>query len=163
VELESRLARYENVHTPPSLRRGGNHKKVQKEGDKGKPGQKKGHKGLTRPAAKHDRQIDLTEDPCPDCGMKLGLPFSIESKVIEEIPEPQPITVTEYRICHYICPYCRREVVAEDKIIQTKVNPTFRTFTSKIGIFAAIDFPTIMFVFRSNKKYGKIELTLCGL
>jgi len=45
----------------------------------------------------------------------------------------------------------------------SKADPTFRTFTSKIGIFAAIDFPTIMFVFRSNKKYGKIELTLCGL
>jgi len=27
IELESRLAQYENAHTPPSLRRGGNRKK----------------------------------------------------------------------------------------------------------------------------------------
>jgi len=114
AELESRLARYENAHTPPSLRRGGNRKKDQKEGDKGKPGQKKGHKGLTRQTAKPDRQIEVTKALCPDCGSKLGSPFKIESKIIEEIPEPQPITVTEYRICHYICPCCRREVVAED-------------------------------------------------
>lgn len=115
AELEARLARYENAHTPPSLRRGGTRKKDQKEGDKGKPGQKKGHKGLTRPTTKPDRQIDLIEDLCPDCGAKLGNPFKIESKIIEEIPEPQPVTVTEFRICHYICPCCRREVVAEDE------------------------------------------------
>jgi len=29
IELESRLAQYENAHTPPSLRRGGNRKKDQ--------------------------------------------------------------------------------------------------------------------------------------
>ena len=86
AELESRLARYENAHTPPSLRRGGNRKKDQKEGDKGKPGQKKGHKGLTRQTAKPDRQIEVTRDLCPDCGSKLGSPFKIESKIIEEIP-----------------------------------------------------------------------------
>ena len=40
-ELESRLAQYENAHTPPSLRRGGNRKKDQNEGDKGTLGQKK--------------------------------------------------------------------------------------------------------------------------
>jgi transposase len=114
AELEARLARYENAHTPPSLRRGGNRKKDQTEGEKGKPGQKKGHKGLTRQTAKPDKQIEVTKDLCPDCGSKLGSPFKIESKIIEEIPEPQPVTVTEYRICHYICPCCRIEVVAED-------------------------------------------------
>jgi transposase len=113
-ELEARLAKYENAHTPPSLRRGRNRKRKQNEGDKGKPGQKVGHKGITRPHAKPDRQIEVTADRCPDCGTGLGNPIRIESKIIEEIPEPQPIIVTEYRIAHYRCPYCHREVVGKN-------------------------------------------------
>jgi transposase len=114
TQLEARLAQYENAHTPPSLRRGGNRKKGQNEGDKGTPGQKTGHKGLTRPYAKPDKEVEVTADRCPDCGTKLGRPFRIESKIIEEIPEPQPVTVTEYKIAHYTCPYCQKEVVASD-------------------------------------------------
>ena len=113
-ELEARLAKYENAHTPPSLRRGRNRKKEQNEGDKGKPGQKIGHKGVTRPHAKPDRQVEVTADRCPDCGTELGNPFRIESKIIEEIPEPQPIIVTEYKIAHYRCPCCQKEVAAND-------------------------------------------------
>ncbi len=114
IELEARLALYENAHTPPSLRRGGNRKKDQIEGVKGKPGQKEGHKGLTRPYVKPDKQVHLRMDYCPDCGTKLGSPFKIESKIIEEIPEPQPIIVTEYLISHYECPRCRKVVAATD-------------------------------------------------
>jgi len=28
--------------------------------------------------------------------------------------EPQPVIVTEYRIAHYTCPHCQKEVVATD-------------------------------------------------
>jgi len=112
-ELEARLAKYENAHTPPSLKRGGNRKKSQnRDGVKGKPGQKKGHKGVTRPPAKPDKQVDVTTDRCPDCGSELGDPFRIESKIIEEVPDPQPVIVTEYKIAHYTCPCCQKEVVA---------------------------------------------------
>ena len=111
-ELEARLAQYENAHTPPSLRRGRNRKKDKS--DKGKPGQKIGHKGVTRPYAAPDSQVEVTADRCPDCGSELGTPFRIESKIIEEIPEPQPVMVTEYKIAHYLCPFCRKEVVAND-------------------------------------------------
>ena len=111
-ELEARLAKYENAHTPPSLRRGRNLKKDKT--NKGKPGQKVGHKGMTRSLAIPDSQVEVTADRCPDCGAKLNLPFRFESKVIEEIPEPQPVIVTEYKIAHYICPCCRKEVVARD-------------------------------------------------
>ena len=113
-ELEARLAQYENAHTPPSLRRGRNRKKDQDKNDKGKPGQKVGHKGSTRPYATPDRQVEVTMDRCPDCGTDLGAPFRIDSKIIEEIPEPQPIIVTEYKIAHYRCPCCRKEVAAKD-------------------------------------------------
>lgn len=113
-ELEARLAQYENAHTPPSLRRGRNRKKDQDKNNKGKPGQKVGHKGLTRPYATPDRQVEVTMDRCPDCGTDLGAPFRIDSKIVEEIPEPQPIIVTEYKIAHYRCPCCRKEVAAKD-------------------------------------------------
>jgi transposase len=114
IELEARLAQYENAHTPPSLRRGRNRKKDQDKNDKGKPGQKIGHKGVTRPYAPPDRQVEVTMDRCPDCGSDLDAPFRIDSKIIEEIPEPQPVIVTEYKIAHYICSYCRKEVAAKD-------------------------------------------------
>ena len=113
-ELEARLAQYENAHTPPSLRRGRNRKKDQDKNNKGKPGQKVGHKGLTRPYATPDRQVEVTMDRCPDCGTDLGAPFRIDSKIVEEIPKPQPIIVTEYKIAHYRCPCCRKEVAAKD-------------------------------------------------
>jgi transposase len=113
-ELEARLAQYENAHTPPSLRRGHNRKKDPDKNNKGKPGQKIGHKGVTRPYAAPDRQVEVTIDLCPDCGADLGAPFRIDSKIIEEIPEPQPIMVTEYKIAHYRCPCCRKEVIASD-------------------------------------------------
>ena len=113
-ELEARLAQYENAHTPPSLRHGRNRKKDQDKNNKGKPGQKIGHKGVTRPFATPDRQVEVTADRCPDCGADLGSPIRTESRIIEEIPEPQPIIVTEYKIAHYRCPCCQKEVVASD-------------------------------------------------
>jgi transposase len=113
-ELEALLAKYENPHTPPSIRRGRNRKREQNEGELGKPGQKIGHKGVTRPHAKPDRQVEVTADRCPDCGTELGDPIRMESKIIEEIPEPQPIIVTEYKIAHYRCPCCQKEVAATD-------------------------------------------------
>jgi transposase len=53
-ELEARLAKYENAHTPSSLRRGRNHRKDQNGGDTGKPGRKLGHEGVT------DRRLSQT-------------------------------------------------------------------------------------------------------
>lgn len=113
-ELEARLAKYENAHTPPSLRRGSNRKEEKNGSVKGIPGQKIGHKGVTRPQAKPEKQVDVTTDRCPDCGTELGDAFRIESKIIEDIPQPQPIIVTEYKIAHYRCPSCHREVIAND-------------------------------------------------
>ena len=114
MELESRLAQYENAHTPPSLRRGRKRQRDLDEKTNEKPGQKIGHRGITRPHATPDRQVEVRMDRCPDCGSELGKPFRIESKIIEDLPEPEPVTVTEYKICHYICPYCQKEVVGTD-------------------------------------------------
>jgi len=67
---------------------------------------------VTRPPAKPDKHVEVTTERCPDCGTELGDPFRVESRIIEEIPEPQPVIVTEYKIAHYTCPCCRKEVVA---------------------------------------------------
>ena len=72
IELEARLARYENAHTPPSLR--GCHNRKKDKGNKGKPGQKIGHKGISRPYVTPDKQVEVTVDRCPDCGAELGAP-----------------------------------------------------------------------------------------
>jgi len=61
-----------------------------------------------------DRQVKVTIDRCPDCGADLGATFRIDSKISEEIPDPQPIIVTEYKIGHYVCPCSRKEVVASN-------------------------------------------------
>jgi transposase len=114
-ELESLLAKYENAHTPPSLKRGGRRKKSQNKGEKGKPGQKKGHKGTTRPFATPDVQVEVTENCCPYCETELGDPIRVESRIIEEIPEPQPVIVTEFKIAHYRCPCCQKEVIATNE------------------------------------------------
>jgi transposase len=113
-ELEARLAKYENAHTPPSQKRGRDCKKEQNEGGKGTPGQKIGHKGVTRPHAEPDKHVEVTADRCPDCGTELGDPIRTETKIIEEIPEPQPAIITEYKIAHYRCPCCQKEVAATD-------------------------------------------------
>jgi transposase len=42
----------------------------------------------------------------------LGEPVKIESRIIEEIPIPKPITVTEFRLAHYDCPSCGEHVIA---------------------------------------------------
>lgn len=113
-ELVVQLARYENPHTPPSMKRGGNIRRNQKKSGGEKPGQKKGHKGVTRQRAEPDRQVEVRMGRCPYCDAELGDPVSVESKIIEEIPEPQPVIVTEYKIAHYTCPGCQRGVVASD-------------------------------------------------
>ena len=111
--LEKRLAAYENAHTPNSKIRFP--PRIINE-NKNKPGQKKGHKGITRTKPDSTMTIEVIEDKCPHCKSRLGNPIKIISKIIEEIPEPQPIEVTRYRINYYHCHSCNREVVAKAKI-----------------------------------------------
>lgn len=106
TELESRLAKYENAHTPPSLRE----KRVKPKSSS--PGRPKGHKGSTRPVPEPDETVDVTIEECPNCHFVLDDPVNVESHIIEEIPVPRPIKVTEFRLAHYDCPSCGEHVVA---------------------------------------------------
>lgn len=109
LELERRLAAYENAHTPPSQSRYPQRKKGEGSGRVGRP---PGHEGSTRPTPEPDETIDVTLQQCPSCKKLLGKPIRFESRIIEEIPEPQPIKVTEYRLAHYRCRNCGSHVVA---------------------------------------------------
>jgi len=112
-ELEKKLVAYENAHTPNSKLRFP--PRIVNE-HKGKPGQKEGHKGITRHKPDPTMTLEVIEDKCPDCKANLGNPVKTTSKIIEEIPEPQPIEITEYKINHYLCPKCHKEVIAKADI-----------------------------------------------
>ena len=109
-ELEKKLAQYENANTPSSRIR---FPPRILNLDKKKPGQKEGHDGITRAKPVPTMSIELIEEKCPHCKNKLGDPFKTVSKIIEEIPEPQPVAVTEYKINYYKCKRCNKEVIAQ--------------------------------------------------
>lgn len=109
-ELERKLAQYENANTPSSRLR---FPPRIINPDKKKPGQKEGHEGITRAKPVPTMSIELIEEKCPHCKGKLGKPFKTISKIIEEIPKPQPVTVTEYKINHYKCNKCNNEIIAQ--------------------------------------------------
>jgi transposase len=109
LQLEQRLAAYENANTPSSKQR---FRKQEGGGSSGRIGRPPGAEGSTRPVPEPDETVEVTEQKCPSCNRLLGKPVFFETKVIEEIPEPQPVRVTEYRIAHYNCP-CGEHVVAK--------------------------------------------------
>jgi hypothetical protein len=97
-ELEKLITSYENAHTPLSL---GKRSSKKPKNSYRMPGRPRGHKGSTRPQPKPDKVVNVTKEKCPNCNSTLGEPIGVESRIIEEIPEPQPVTVTEFRIAHY--------------------------------------------------------------
>lgn len=108
--LERRLMQYENPHTPPSKL---NHKYPPRTKSYGKPGRKKGHKGVTRSQPEPTEHIETKIKSCPNCGKLLGEPVKIERKIIEEIPEPMPLKVIEYVTNHYHCKNCNSDFAAK--------------------------------------------------
>jgi len=112
-ELEQRLFAYENAHTPPSKQR---FKKQPPEKPIGKLGAQKGHKKWERPTPTPTETIEHSQTHCPNCEHELGKPFKIDKKIVEEIPEPQPITVTEHLIPHYKCKHCGKIIIPKVKL-----------------------------------------------
>lgn len=110
AQLEARLAVYENAHTPPSQKRFPE-RKTRDEGN-GKPGRPTGFEGSTRPALKPDMVEVVHSSNCTHCGSALGEPASYTSIVVEEIPKPQPVIVTEFKLAQYVCPHCGQEMTA---------------------------------------------------
>jgi len=104
--LHARLRAYENAHTPPSLSK----KEREPKEPSGKLGAEKGHSKWVREQPEPAKTVEHKLDACPHCNHKLKKPFKIERRVIEEIPKPQPIQVTEHLISHYECPHCHKNV-----------------------------------------------------
>lgn len=102
-ELERRLLAYENAHTPPSK----NKRHYPKREPTGNPvGAPQGHPGTTRPTPEPQKTVDVTQEACKQCFHPLGTPAKIIKRIIEDIPEPQPVIVTQYDVHTYICQNC---------------------------------------------------------
>jgi len=109
--LEKLLNVYDNPHTPPSQKKTGNRSSGE-ERPKGTPGRKEGHAGTTRPYKEPDETVAATMDECPHCKNRLGKPNGYERRLIEDIPEPQSVKVTEFLLARYGCKSCGKEIVA---------------------------------------------------
>jgi len=107
-ELKRRLVLYENAHTPPSQKRF----PERKQSTRGKIGAPKGHTGTTREKKDPTERINLEAVQCKHCHDLLGKPLKQERRVIEELPDPQPIRIIEFLINHYQCPTCSKITVA---------------------------------------------------
>ncbi len=110
--LWKKLRKYKNPHTPSSKKLGSSKSKSSGSGGR-KRGRKLGHEGTTREKPEPERTVVVEEETCPECGSRLlEEPEEIESRIIEDIPEPEPVVAKEYRIGHYECSGCGEEVVA---------------------------------------------------
>lgn len=110
--LHARLRAYENAHTPPSLSK----KKREPKEPSGKLGAPEGHPKYEREQPEPTKTVEHKLDTCPHCNHKLKKPFRVERRIIEEIPKPQPIQVTEHVIEHYECPHCHKKIRAKTNL-----------------------------------------------
>ena len=113
-ELEKRLLAYENAHTPPSKLK----QKPPRKESSGKLGAPIGHPKYERKEPEPTGSVEYIEDDCPDCNEKLGKPFKTDRIIEEEIPDPQPIEVIEHLVNHYLCPNCRKHIIARNNAPQ---------------------------------------------
>jgi transposase len=60
-----------------------------------------------------DAVVDAEElDSCTECGAELGPPVHNRERVVEELPDVQPVRTVLYREFHYLCRECGSEIVA---------------------------------------------------
>ena len=106
-KLESKLSYYENPNSPPSSDSiyWKKQKKERQSTSPSKPGQKDGHNGTTQ-SFRPTRTINHTVEKCSKCGSKNIIQTTQQSRIIAEIPKPQPITVTKHVIPSYLCDNC---------------------------------------------------------
>ncbi|MDY6986294.1 MAG: transposase [Candidatus Thermoplasmatota archaeon] len=81
-----------------------------------KRGAPQGHRGATRKRREPDEIVHLSTKECPYCHhYGLGKPIRTETKIIEDIPPPGKIKVTQFDMDVYRCPNCGAEVKAKHK------------------------------------------------
>jgi hypothetical protein len=116
-ELESKLSYYDNPNSPPSSDsiHWRKQKKQRKSNQHGKPGQKDGHKGTTN-NFKPTNTINHTSEKCSRCGSKNIIQTTQQSRIIAEIPKPQPVTITKHIIPVYFCNNCYNTTIPDCSI-----------------------------------------------
>src|SRR3989338_6231646 len=102
VGLEQQLSFFKNPHMPPSKQVF--KKRVPQASEK--LGAPRGHEGATREIPEPTETIDHFLTKCPNCNDTLGKPFDVEERIIEEVPEPQPVKITRHFIGFYDCKNC---------------------------------------------------------
>ena len=111
-ELRSRLAAYENPHTPPSRRRYPVSRRRVLGGPR-YPGRPRGHPGRTRPRPRPDVvKAPPWRDRCEGCGAPLGGPSSVGHRIVEEIGNPAPKQVIDFLEFGWECAGCGASTTA---------------------------------------------------
>lgn len=114
-ELKKKLLYYENPNTPPSAR------KLQKAQNSTentptpkKRGAPNGHKGATRPTKEPDEIIDVIAGQCEKCGSSnIEKQDECKTSVIEDLPPPQKIKVTQYNHWKAKCKDCGHKFMSK--------------------------------------------------
>jgi len=109
--LTKRLARYENIRRDRALL-----KRLRRRSQTTTtrfPGRPKGYPGTTRPTP--EPQVIVKADAlteCPECGTGLDQPFLTKHRIIEELPDIEPVKVVDYHEDHYLCTGCSCRIVS---------------------------------------------------
>lgn len=108
--LAQRLARYENIRKPKPLKR--LRRRTQTSTTRF-PGRPKGYPGTTQPRPEPQIVVDAdTVKECPECGMGLEQPVYTRHRVVEELPDIEPVKVVDYHEDHYLCTKCSSVIVS---------------------------------------------------
>jgi transposase len=119
--LRAKLRWHEGPHTPSSQKQSDSEESSSSDEDEddkeprtdgGTPGRKSGHDPEWRSAPDPDEEIEVTCDCCPDCGEQFDESEGISPRLVEEIPDPQPVETTQYNRHYYECDSCGTETVA---------------------------------------------------
>ena len=93
-----------------------NLKKKQTTEDSKQRGGQKGHKGHMREKPKHvDERKHIYLTHCPCCSKEVKRSDRTYTRIVEDLPEPQPIVVTEYTIEKQKCFSCKKDLSAIPK------------------------------------------------
>lgn len=152
VALRRRLLAYENAHTPSSKSR----KKREPREPSGRLGAPEGHEKYGREQPEPTQTVEHKQELCSGCGNMLGKPAMTERRIIEEIPEPKPIEVTEHLIHHYVCECCGRENVAQHNLPRGCFGYNAQTHTILLRFDDRLPLKRIV---RSLERHYNIRLT----
>jgi len=158
-ELQQRLTIYENAHTPPSKQRF----KKQPPEPSGKLGAKIGHKKWKRKQPTPTQTITYEETNCPNCKHELGQPTKIIRKIVEDIPQPQPVIVTEHLISHYYCKHCGKIIIPKIKLPRGSFGFNLQTEIALLNVDARLPLRKIKSILQRKHKLEITDAHICKM